>query len=92
MESSIRGNLFFIPYSVEHGNLILYYDYPLVHMTVTQYTTTLHQIECFLTDRCDSKLGWTDHTVLKKRTNSLSIIMSSAVTSPLQIPTEQNFC
>ena len=39
MESSIRGNSFFILYSVEHGNLILYYDYPLVRMTVTQYTT-----------------------------------------------------
>ena len=42
MESSIRGYLFFILYSVEHGNLILYSDSPVVRMTVTQYTTTLH--------------------------------------------------
>ena len=42
MESSIRGNLFFILHSVEHGNLILYSDYSVVRMTVTQYTTTLH--------------------------------------------------
>ena len=47
MESSIRGNLFFILYSVEHGNLILYYDYPVVRMTVTQYTTTLQEREEF---------------------------------------------
>ena len=43
MKSSVKGNLFFILYSVEHGNLILYFDYSPVRMTVTQYTTTLHK-------------------------------------------------
>ena len=55
MESSIKGNLFFILYSAEHGNLILYSYSSLVRMTVTQYTTTLH-----LSFPLNNKLGKTE--------------------------------
>ena len=41
MESSVRRNVFFIPYTVKRGNPILYFFYSLVRMTVTQYATTL---------------------------------------------------